>query len=389
MRDHGATSTTAHTEPEPVLARTCRSPSRSRPSISVPLGRHERELVADVVGELDRLQPQLRHRGRDLEQLRPERRPQPAPLGGRLAQRRRPPPRPSTDEPGRHRHLAQRPPRPLRPREQPVEQRPEGPPQRQLVRDRLGEGEGLRQLCRRRSPTHTGCAVVPRSPPARLHARFPSGPSRSSTAPPGSDASSPSRRTPSPSSSAYRFDGSGNSESGSGSRKPCSSFPSTITACPGRATLAAARATKRRAPAPARGSQADPTEASALVERRLHSSVEPLDAVRLERDEARLDRLDCEARVLQAPQHSLPLLLDRGRVLLDQHEVRAGGERLPHAHARLHAGGLGGRRDRPDAAAPCPGSGASAAGTSASLGRERNAARSVNPGMRRQAITEP
>ena len=30
-----------------------------------------------------------------------------------------------------------------------------------------------------------------------------------------------------------------------------------------------------------------------------------------------------------------------------------------------------------------------AAGTSASLGRVRNAARSVNPGMRRQAITEP
>ena len=37
--------------------------------------------------------------------------------------------------------------------------------------------------------------------------------------------------------------------------------------------------------------------------------------------------------------------------------------------------------------ASLPGSGASAAGTSASLGRERNAARSVNPGMRRQAIT--
>ena len=39
--------------------------------------------------------------------------------------------------------------------------------------------------------------------------------------------------------------------------------------------------------------------------------------------------------------------------------------------------------------ASLPGSGASAAGTSASLGRERNAARSVNPGMSRQAITEP
>ena len=38
--------------------------------------------------------------------------------------------------------------------------------------------------------------------------------------------------------------------------------------------------------------------------------------------------------------------------------------------------------------ASLPGSGASAAGTSASLGRERSAARSANPGMRRQAITE-
>ena len=33
-----------------------------------------------------------------------------------------------------------------------------------------------------------------------------------------------------------------------------------------------------------------------------------------------------------------------------------------------------------------PGSGASAAGTTASLGRDRSAARSSNPGMRRQAI---
>src|SRR5262249_52463339 len=35
-RDQGATSTTLHTEPEPVLARTCRSPSRRRERSSAP-----------------------------------------------------------------------------------------------------------------------------------------------------------------------------------------------------------------------------------------------------------------------------------------------------------------------------------------------------------------
>src|SRR5262249_32609564 len=35
-RDQGATSTTAQTEPVPVLARTCRSPSRRRTTVSSP-----------------------------------------------------------------------------------------------------------------------------------------------------------------------------------------------------------------------------------------------------------------------------------------------------------------------------------------------------------------
>ena len=38
-RDHGATSTTVQTEPEPVLARTCRSPSRRRERSSAPAAR--------------------------------------------------------------------------------------------------------------------------------------------------------------------------------------------------------------------------------------------------------------------------------------------------------------------------------------------------------------
>ena len=85
-----------------------------------------------------------------------------------------------------------------------------------------------------------------------------------------------------------------------------------------------------------------------MRERRLHSTVEPLDTTGLERDEARLGRLDREARILEPAQHPLPLLLDRGRILLDQHEVGTGRERLPHAHADLHPGRLGSRRDRPD-----------------------------------------
>src|SRR5947207_14647594 len=36
IRDHGATSTTVQTEPEPVLARTWRSPSLKRPRSSAP-----------------------------------------------------------------------------------------------------------------------------------------------------------------------------------------------------------------------------------------------------------------------------------------------------------------------------------------------------------------
>src|SRR5690348_11400680 len=39
IRDHGATSTTVQTEPEPVLARTWRSPSRRRVRSSAPAAR--------------------------------------------------------------------------------------------------------------------------------------------------------------------------------------------------------------------------------------------------------------------------------------------------------------------------------------------------------------
>ena len=78
------------------------------------------------------------------------------------------------------------------------------------------------------------------------------------------------------------------------------------------------------------------------LERRPHAPVQPLDAARLEDDDAVLDGVDGEAGVLEAAQHSLPLPLDGRRVAVDERERRARGERLPQAHPRLDACGLGG-----------------------------------------------
>jgi hypothetical protein len=69
-------------------------------------------------------------------------------------------------------------------------------------------------------------------------------------------------------------------------------------------------------------------------ERRLQASVEPLHALRLEVDATRLVGGDGEARVLEPAQHSLPLALARSRVLLDEHELRAGRERFAQPHPR-------------------------------------------------------
>ncbi len=74
------------------------------------------------------------------------------------------------------------------------------------------------------------------------------------------------------------------------------------------------------------------------LERRLHAAVEPLDPARLEDDGAVLDRVDREARVLEAPEGFLPLALDRGRVPLDERERRARRKRLSQAHPRLDPG---------------------------------------------------
>ena len=78
---------------------------------------------------------------------------------------------------------------------------------------------------------------------------------------------------------------------------------------------------------------------------------QPLHPPRLEVDAARLDRLDREARLLEPPQHGLPGLLHPGRILLDELEPRAGGERLgephPRPHSRLVGGAGAGPEERP------------------------------------------
>src|SRR4029079_15755479 len=65
-------------------------------------------------------------------------------------------------------------------------------------------------------------------------------------------------------------------------------------------------------------------------------------------DCALLDRIDGEARVLEAPQDTLPLPLDSGWIAIDEDERRAGGKRFPQSHPRLHSGCFGRRGDRPE-----------------------------------------
>src|ERR671910_522864 len=81
----------------------------------VPHRLDELELLADRLGELDRLQPQLEDRRGDLEQLRAEGGAETRPVGRRLAQCHRAPPGGAADDPGRERDLSERPPPPPRP----------------------------------------------------------------------------------------------------------------------------------------------------------------------------------------------------------------------------------------------------------------------------------
>ena len=200
IRDHGATSTTAQTEPEPVLARTCRSPRAAvRRAPRPPAGRARAGCRRD-------------------RRARPPRGAAPSPgPGSRAAWARAPPaggrarrsPRAASSSAAtsRRRRAAPRPPPcgtgvPPAPAGRAAGRAAPRTPAAASARSRPPRGRRAPRPALPQAIAHARGRALPRSPPARLHARFPSGPSRSSTAPPGSDASSPSRRTPSPSSSA-------------------------------------------------------------------------------------------------------------------------------------------------------------------------------------------
>ena len=84
------------------------------------------------------------------------------------------------------------------------------------------------------------------------------------------------------------------------------------------------------------------------LERGLQPAVETLHSPRLEIDTAEIGGLDRETRILERPQDLLPGLLGRGGILLDEHESRAGRERLAHPHPWPDAERIGGRGHRPD-----------------------------------------
>ena len=242
IRDHGATSTTAQTEPDPVLRTHLTQPFPEPPAELLAGGRDERELAAHVLGELDRLEPQLDDRRGDLGELR-ARAPRAGGLVcGRLAQRDGAAPGAAADEPRRERRLAQRPSCPLRPGEQPLEQRAERAPQRQLVCDRLREGERLGKLGGRAAAPHAPPAPAAGEPPGPP----PSGPAAPRRLRPGAARARPAgaprapraRRSARPAAAAAR------AAAAPGSPAPSSSARSAPARA--RATLAAARAAKRR-----------------------------------------------------------------------------------------------------------------------------------------------
>ena len=343
IRDHGATSTTATTEPEPVDARTWRSPSLRRACSSSPAG-----LTSSSCWPTDAESSTASSRnsttGAGSSSSSAERRPQARPVGRRLAQRHRAAPGAAADELRRERDLAERPARPLRPCEQPVEQRAEGAPERQFVPDRLGELERLGEL-RRRAPTADATAVAAAREPPRLPA-FPTETLRDSS--PGQGGQLPQAAH----AQTLQLRVAIGRERQERERQRCQKalllagrhdecLPGTRDARRRKGGEPALRRARAWIPGSSDGGERP-------LQRRLQASVQPLDALRLEVDATRLLGVDGEARVLEPLQHPLPLALDRSRILLDEDELRAHRERLPQPHPRLHAGELGGGGDGTD-----------------------------------------
>ena len=108
----------------------------------------ELQLPADLLRELDDLEPEPGHRRRQLRELRAERKTQSFPVRRRVTERHRSPPRSPADQLRRQGQLPHGPLAALRPGEKPVEESTQRPPERQLVRDRLGKLERVRELGR-------------------------------------------------------------------------------------------------------------------------------------------------------------------------------------------------------------------------------------------------
>src|SRR5439155_3287113 len=286
---------------------------------------------------LQGFQSQLQDWSGQLCELRPKRSSQTARLCERLPQGQCASPRATADERRRQRDLSQEPLAALRPPEQALDENRERAPQRELVPDRLGKLERLDQLSRGPSPPHapavSSSRQAPGTPPVRPQS-FGYGAARK-----------PSKLTdfahaellelaPSLLSEGKQREGKrreelaralvGNDQNLPGARHVCRS--ESGKPAPGRAGA--------WIPGRANGSEG-------ALERSRNAAVETFDTARLEIHTAGLGRLDRKTGVLEPAQDLLPRLFGRGRILLDEDELGAGGEPLPHAHARLDALRLG------------------------------------------------
>ena len=111
-------------------------------------------------------------------------------------------------------------------------------------------------------------------------------------------------------------------------------------------------------PLPMRGCQPfGPTASSARRRLCWSPPASRSSTVSLEVRRSNSGRLDCEAGLLEAPKEPLPLLFRPGRILLDEHEVGAGGKRFGEPHARPDTCLLGLVRTAAEEG-PLPGAGA-------------------------------
>ena len=260
--------------------------------------------------------------------------PQPRRVGRRLAQRHRPAPRGAADEPRPEGELPRRAPRAFRSCEQAVDEHPEPSPERQLVADRFRElerlVEGLGRPSRRDPPVLLTSRQAPGAPAVRPQP-FGDGAARQ-----------PGKLSDRSYSQLFELLVAVALEREQRQRQRREERARAVVGDDQRLPRPrdVRRGERREAPlgrARARASQAEPDRRERPLERRLEPAVEPLDALRLEEDRARLGRLDREAGVLEPPQDLLPRLLDGRRVLLDELELRAGRERLAEAHPRPDA----------------------------------------------------